>query len=309
MMLITKIDATLFKEMILSSALNISNKKELLNKLNVFPVPDGDTGKNLSLTFSVIGARLEGKNYCTIDEIVDDLKESALLGATGNAGMLLAQFLSGFCSIVKGNGGITSELLVKGLEEGSTLAYQTFIDPKEGTALTVLREAASSASKSLEEGKNLVEVLKDAWFNGKQVLWKTKDLLPELKRAGVVDAGGLGILCMLEGWLKALGEEPSEEEFSQANPVYEESSINFRYCMECLLKSKINKERIQEVLMSKGDCLLVASEKGLVKVHLHTNDPSEVVKICKRWGKLKKVKIDDMKEMHQKLLFKEGLNG
>jgi hypothetical protein len=303
-MLITKIDANLFKEMILSSALTISNRKELLNELNVFPVPDGDTGKNLSSTFSVIGARLEGKNYRSIDELVGDLEESALMGATGNVGMLLTQFLGGFCSVIKGNGGITSELLAKGLKEGSMSAYQTFVDPKEGTALTVLREVALNALESLREEKDLVGMLKDAWLRGKQALWETRNLLPELKRAGVVDAGGLGILCMLEGWLRALGEQPNEGEFSHAKPLVEKSSINFRYCTECLIKSEVNKERIQEVLRNKGNCLLVASEKGLVKVHIHTNDPSQIIANCKQWGKLKKIKVDDMEKMHQRMLSK-----
>jgi hypothetical protein len=307
--LIARIGVSEFKEMILSSVSSVSNKKELIDRLNVFPVPDGDTGRNLSLTLSVIGDRLKERNYQSMDELADDLEEAALVGATGNVGMLFAQFFSGFCSVIRNNGGMTSELLVKGMKEGSQSAYHAFTDPKEGTALTVLREMAFGASESLRENKNPVEVLKDAWLNGKQALQKTKDMLPELRRAGVVDAGGLGVLCMVEGWLKALGEQPDQEDFSQAKPIYQKSSINFRYCTECLLKSKINKERIQEVLMNKGDCLLVASEKGLVKIHLHTNDPSEVVEICKHWGKLKKVKIDDMKEMHQKLLFKEGLNG
>jgi len=308
-MLTAKIEVSELKEMILSSVSSVSSKKEIIDRLNVFPVPDGDTGRNLSLTLSVIGDKLEEKSYQSMDELANDLEESALMGATGNVGMLLAQFFGGFCSVIRGNGGVTPELLVKGMMEGSRSAYHAFTDPKEGTALTVLREMASGASESLEENKNPVEVLKDAWLNGKQALRKTRDMLPELRRAGVVDAGGLGVLCMVEGWLKALGEQPDQEDFSQAKPAYPKSSINFRYCTECLLKSRADSNGIKEAMRGKGDCLLVAGEKGFVKVHLHTNDPSDVITTCKQWGKLKKVKIDDMKKMHQELLFKDDLNG
>lgn len=282
---------------------------EETNALNVYPVPDGDTGTNMHLTLQSVRRELGLADTSRMSEVARAISYGSLLGARGNSGVITSQILKGFAETVKGAREITPKLLAASLEEGSKSGYRAVMKPVEGTILTVSKGIAEGAAKALNNGDTSLEgVLEGALRVGKETLERTPDLLPVLKQAGVVDAGGAGLLHLvegLEGYLKGLPlpEPPKIERYAQTAFEHEE----FGYCTEFLMQGvRVPVEQIREQVLPFGDSLLVVGAEGYVKGHIHTNDPDGLLATVARHGKMLRTKVEDMSQQHSEIL---GLAG
>lgn len=326
-----KIDGLKFKEMLAGGVKALELNRTTIDGLNVFPVPDGDTGTNMSLTLQ---SALREANACSsllIDEIALAFSKGALKGARGNSGVISSQIFKGFAVALDGKAELTSKVLAACLKNASDIAYSAVTKPKEGTILTVIRvmaeeaEAASRGRRRLGV-ENFFKRVIDA---GEAVLQKTPDMLPVLKKAGVVDAGGRGLLTVFDGMYRTLmgmdivlisGEsvkvEPEDavqtdqKEFDPFENDYEH--ITFQYCTEYFithLKNEVTDaaiDRYRQYLTSIGDCVLVIGDTDLVKTHVHTNHPDRAINAALKLGELDGVKIENMVEQHRKLHPEEG---
>ncbi len=325
------IDALLMKKLFLSGANNISNNKEYINELNVFPVPDGDTGTNMTLTIMAAAADVKAQEKPTIDSLAKAISGGSLRGARGNSGVILSQLFRGFCRDVRGKKELTLVDLVSGCERGVETAYKAVMKPKEGTILTVARGVSEKAGALLLEDEDipLVEFMEKIVAYGDRVLERTPEMLPVLKEAGVVDSGGQGLMEILRGMLFALkgqdvtakdADQPVRlargagvlEDVPKARPVYAAASgkedistadIKFGYCTEfiILLEKELpdeEVEKIKEYLLSIGDSLVCVADEELVKVHVHTNHPGLAFEKALEYGQLTRMKIDNMREEH-----------
>lgn len=291
--------------------------KEMVNELNVFPVPDGDTGTNMSLT--IISALKEAEyldSFATVEEVSAAVSRGALMGARGNSGVILSQFFRGFAEGLKGKEVATIKDLAFAFKKASDVTYKAVMKPTEGTILTVGRElsdfAVKNAAKATDMGSFYESVIKAA----EKSLDNTPNLLPVLKEQGVVDAGGKGLVVILQGALKAAKGETIEKiedaELERKTPKafvdgeVEDDDIEFAYCTEFLIKGDSDKaEEFKQKLIPLGDCLLVVGASGIIKTHIHTNNPGRVLEYASEIGMLQDIKIDNMRIQHKEKLFKD----
>ena len=297
------INAKLLKDMFISGNNNLQNHKDLVDKLNVFPVPDGDTGTNMSLTMLSSVKDLNNTNY-DISEISKSITRGSLMGARGNSGVILSQILRGFCKSIEGKESLNTADLALALKEGYNTAYKAVIKPVEGTILTVIRETADAAEKIALREDSVIKFFEEIIKASTTSLNKTPELLKSLKEAGVVDSGGKGLVIIFEGMLRALKNEMVEIQ-QQSEKTYEEitvdtmplrlEDITFAYCTEFIVKTnKISDIEIRNLMMPLGDSLAVVSYDDIIKVHIHTNEPNKALEIALKYGRLETIKIENM---------------
>jgi len=302
------------KDMIISGANNLENNKALVNSLNVFPVPDGDTGTNMSLTMSSAVKEISKCNDLDVTLIADSAATGSLMGARGNSGVILSQIFRGFAKGLKNIKDIDSLALANALMEGSNTAYKAVMKPTEGTILTVIRESAEFGIKIAKSTPNIATFLEKVIEKANETLNKTPEMLPILKQAGVVDAGGKGLIFILKGMhqrlvtgeIVQLSEAPSEEtELDISKPIYDDDIV-YGYCTEFFIKGRnLNPDDFKNKIVDFGDSMVVVGDENLIKVHIHTNNPGSVIEEALRFGSLSKIKIDNMREQHQELLISE----
>ena len=306
------IDGLLLKEMIIAGAALLETNREAIDALNVFPVPDGDTGTNMSLTMKSTVREIAAQDIPSASKLADLAARGALKGARGNSGVILSQILRGFARGIEGSAEVDANLFVKGLRSGADTAYKAVMKPKEGTILTVIRVIAEDSTRYVQKNPdNLPGLLDKMIRSGEKILEKTPDMLPALKQAGVVDSGGQGLLTVLKGWRAAFNGEKIEEtsanigdaatfEFEDDHDALEE--IKFKYCTEFIIQdmnpgvTEDDVNRFRTRLTRIGDCVVVVGDFSLVKVHVHTNDPGKALQYACELGELINLKIDNMAE-------------
>lgn len=317
------ITTSLLQEMVQAASTRLNKQAEYVNSLNVFPVPDGDTGTNMGMTIENGAKEVADKPANTVGEVAQILSKGLLMGARGNSGVITSQLFRGFGQSVKDLDEMTGVDLAHALQAGVEVAYKAVMKPVEGTILTVSRGAATAALKKSEETDDAIEVMRATVEGAKAALAKTPDMLPVLKEVGVVDSGGQGLVYIYEGFLSALtGEYIASEEF-QATPATMTEMINaehhksiaghiateditFGYCTEIMVGLKqgptyvkdFDYEDFQTYLSGLGDSLLVVNDDEIVKVHVHTEDPGLVMQEGLKYGALVKVKVDNMRQQH-----------
>lgn len=307
------IKAKAFREMFVSGANNLQNSKDLVDKLNVFPVPDGDTGTNMSLTISYAMKELEKVGEEDITKIAKALSKGSLMGARGNSGVILSQIIRGIGKSVEGKDKLSTVDLAKALKGGSDTAYKAVIKPVEGTILTVIRETAEYAVKLAKRENNIEKFLGKVVREANVSLENTPNLLKNLKDAGVVDSGGKGLTLILEGfYLAIVGKAvvPATAEKTELKNVSLSSAdttstedIKFGYCTEFILESdKIDDAGIRDIMLGYGDSLAVVGDEGVIKVHVHTNEPGNVLQEALKYGQLLTIKIENMRMQHENIL-------
>ena len=307
-----KINGRDFYNMVVNASNKLSEESDFVNALNVFPVPDGDTGTNMSMTFKAAVKEIENLNSDSIAEVSKKLAKGALMGARGNSGVILSQILRGISKGLEGHDEVDAALLAIALNEGSNAAYKAVMRPTEGTILSVIRATAEKAldTDTKEIGDFMVEVTEAA----KVMLDKTPDLLPALKKAKVVDSGGMGLYIILQGMTEALREgivaEVKDIKISEGGAVgaksTAEADIKFGYCTEFIILGDASRAKeFQSQIESLGDSMIVVGYEDVIKVHIHTNDPGTVLAKAVKLGELSKIKIDNMREEHRELLMSE----
>lgn len=307
----TTIDGQLLKEMIVNGAYELENNKEMVNALNVFPVPDGDTGTNMSATMMAAANEVLNKKSTSIYDIADAAAMGSLMGARGNSGVILSQLLRGLSKHLKGKESIKTVDFALALKEGVNTAYRAVMKPTEGTILTVARESADKAIEVSKNEDNFEIFLRKIYEQANMTLNKTPEMLPVLKQAGVVDAGGKGLLCIYYGMYKRLTGEIVELNNYVAHtettiqPIIKnelETNIEFGYCTEFFIKtSNANPDEFKNKILNFGDSIVVVGTENLIKVHIHTNEPGTILNEAMKLGELSKIKIDNMREQHRSL--------
>ena len=328
-MQLKNIDMNFVKEIFISGANNISNKKEYINELNVFPVPDGDTGTNMTLTIMSAVAELERLDKLTAHSIAKAVSNGSLRGARGNSGVILSQLFRGFCKDIKDKDEITLEALASAFAHATESAYKAVMKPKEGTILTVARVMAEKAAELLSTEDDIVEYLEKIVGYGDKALARTPEMLPVLKEAGVVDSGGQGLMEIMRGFLLALKGHPVKlegeavpqklargagllEDIPTITPGSMKGSsrddistadIKYGYCTEfiILLDKEISDDQVEGIkkfLLSIGDSLVCVADDEVVKIHIHTNHPGLAFEEGLKYGQLTRCKIDNMREEH-----------
>ncbi len=309
--------------MFLAGAKNLEAKKEWINELNVFPVPDGDTGTNMTLTIMSAAKEVAGLETVTMETFAKAVSSGSLRGARGNSGVILSQLLRGFTKIIRSEKEIDTVVLASAFQKAVETAYKAVMKPKEGTILTVARGGADRAVALLEENPDLDldTMLKEVIRRSEEVLNQTPEMLPVLKEAGVVDSGGQGLLQVLKGAYDAFcGKEVdytieagsgAKTGAAKAAETEAPAEIRYGYCTEFIIL--LEKEYTHETelsfkayLESIGDSIVVVSDDGIVKVHVHTNDPGLAIQKALTYGSLTSMKIDNMREEHKEKLFKES---
>ena len=315
------INGAMLKSMILTAARLLEINRANIDALNVFPVPDGDTGTNMSLTIQSAVKELVNCKSNKVADITEAVSKGALRGARGNSGVILSQVLRGFCNTLKKSEEIDTKIFAQALMAGAEIAYGAVAKPKEGTMLTVARMAAEHAQTMRSKHKDFETFLPEVIAAGNEAVELTPTLLPVLQKAGVVDAGGKGLMCIYEGMYKALmGESISEEVVVPDEKVSESlmehadimnlGEIEFAYCTEFFIINIKKKttladiERLRETLMSIGDSVIVVGDLEFVKVHVHTNQPGRALSEALELGELDKIKIENMLEQNRALIKK-----
>lgn len=302
-------------QMMISGANNLYNKRKTVDELNVFPVPDGDTGTNMSMTVTAMAKALSEHVTPSVTKIADTMSYATLRGARGNSGVILSQFFRGISKSLKGVDECDANQFASALAAGSNAAYQAVMKPTEGTILTVAREVAQAAVNSAQDNDDIIQVIKDAVKRGYKVLAKTPDMLPALKKAGVVDAGGQGWLFFLDGVCAYLETGKIIENLSQTNDQQtgaksaqdsiDTNNIKYAYCTEFIVEktsADVNVAAFKTAIEPKGDCMLVIDDDEIVKVHIHTNNPGYVLEKAVLMGSLINIKIDNMKYQHESII-------
>lgn len=315
---INTVDVKMLSRMFLSGAKNLEAKKEWINELNVFPVPDGDTGTNMTLTIMSAASEVSALSDPTMKTLAKAISSGSLRGARGNSGVILSQLLRGFTRVIEKADKVDAPTFARAFEKGVETAYKAVMKPKEGTILTVARGAAEKAMEIAEDCENLESFFADVIAEAEAVLARTPEMLPVLKEAGVVDSGGQGLLEVLKGAFDGyLGKEidltfEKPKSGVSVKPVSaEESDIKFGYCTEFIImleKEFPEKEEhaFKEYLMSIGDSLVVVADDEIVKVHVHTNDPGQAIQKALTYGQLSNMKIDNMRLEHHEKVIKEA---
>lgn len=295
-----------FKQIITAGADRVIKNRDYLNKINVFPVPDGDTGSNMSATFIATVREMEALKDFSLETVAKAAAWGALMGARGNSGIIMAQVLSGLAEGVRGRERLFAEDLAVAFTWASEKAERAILRPTDGTILTVINDAAETARKVARTKKDLAIFLDEMTASAKSSVERTPLLLPKLKEAGVVDAGGLGFLYFLEGILQLVqgvnvadvitgDKDMSSGTFVEAG----EHHWNFRYCTEFILKgSQISEDAIKNALDSMGDSLVVVGDTRLARVHIHTGQPEDVLRYASSLGQVSSIKVDDMLVQH-----------
>ncbi|WP_294367565.1 DAK2 domain-containing protein [uncultured Clostridium sp.] len=298
-----------FYNMVVNASNRLLEESDFVNALNVFPVPDGDTGTNMSMTFKAAVKEIENLNSESIGETSKKLAKGALMGARGNSGVILSQILRGISKGLEGKTSVDSVELANAFVEGSKAAYKAVMKPTEGTILSVIRAASEGAIKSNKT--DIVELLNEVVLEAKIMLDKTPDLLPALKKAKVVDSGGMGLYIILQGMHDALkdGIKAEIKDIAAGNSTgtnaqgTEEIDIKFGYCTEFIILGDASKAKaFQDEIEPLGDSMIVVGYDDVIKVHIHTNDPGLVLSKAVAVGELSKIKIDNMREEHRELL-------
>ena len=316
----TGVDGPLFKRALLGSLSWLAANHEEVNRLNVFPVPDGDTGTNMLLTLQSAVEDVRESNAAEVSKIAKLASHGSLMGARGNSGVILSQIFRGFARAVEGKTSLTPSELAAALEEAANAAYRAVNKPTEGTILTVAREAGRAAATAASGPDATVpRVIAAAAAGARAAVLKTPSQLPILREAGVVDAGGFGLELILEGMLKSVEESDSAlAALSEARkPVSPAAQValdlpegGWGYCTEFLIEgSNLDTELIRSQIESLGNSVLVVGEPELVKVHVHTDDPTRVINLAGGYGKLMKISVGDMSTQHRRILDSEGAAG
>jgi DAK2 domain fusion protein YloV len=312
------IDAALLKTMFLAGAQGLESKKEWINELNVFPVPDGDTGTNMTLTIMSAAKEVQALSDPTMESLAKAISGGSLRGARGNSGVILSQLFRGLTKEIKTVEIIDTKVLARAFKRATETAYKAVMKPKEGTILTVAKGMADKAEELAEKTEDMEAFLKAVIDHGDQVLLQTPELLPVLKQAGVVDSGGQGLMQVMKGAFDGyLGKEVSldavEPSVSAGRTAVQadDFEITFGYCTEFIinLEREYNEETemdFKAFLESIGDSIVLVSDDDLVKVHVHTNDPGLAIQRALEYGSLSKMKIDNMREEHQEKLIKDA---
>ena len=304
-----KINGHDFYNIVVNASNRLLEESDFVNALNVFPVPDGDTGTNMSMTFKAAVKEIENLNSESIGETSKKLAKGALMGARGNSGVILSQILRGISKGLEGKTEVDGRDLAVAFEEGSKAAYKAVMRPTEGTILSVIRAAAESVT-NVEES-NVIAVMETVVTNAKIMLDKTPDLLPALKKAKVVDSGGMGLYIILQGMLDALKNDIKAEIKDVAvksagatgAASTEDIDIKFGYCTEFIIVGDASKAKeFQDKIENLGDSMIVVGYEDVIKVHIHTNDPGKVLSNAVQYGELSKIKIDNMREEHREVL-------
>lgn len=320
--MISKINGKLFADMIIQGAQNLSNNADLVDSLNVYPVPDGDTGTNMNLTMTSGREEVENNLSKNIGELGKTFSKGLLMGARGNSGVILSQLFRGFCKNIESESEINSKLLAESFQAGVETAYKAVMKPVEGTILTVAKDAAQAAIEKANNTEDCIELMEYIIVKANESLENTPNLLAVLKEVGVVDSGVKGLLCVYEGFLKALKGEKVEAKVAKIDKdefVHDEhdfhgvintEDIIYGYCTEMMVRFGKNKKAFDEQefrqdMSQFGDSLLVINDEEIVKVHVHTEYPGKVFNYGQQYGELIKLKVENMREQHREVIRKE----
>lgn len=316
---ITSINSKLLARMFLAGAKNLDSKKDWINELNVFPVPDGDTGTNMTMTIMSAAKEVSSLTEPTMAELAKAISSGSLRGARGNSGVILSQLFRGFCKVIKEYDEIDVTILCEACQKAVETAYKAVMKPKEGTIITVAKGAAEKALELSDETEDVVTFVEEVIKQAEYVLDQTPEMLPVLKQAGVVDSGGQGLVQVLKGAYDALiGKEIDytiEGAPTGAAPAKisaeTEAEIKFGYCTEFIIvlnapMSDNEEHAYKAFLESIGDSIVVVADDEIVKTHVHTNDPGLALQKALTFGSLSKIKIDNMREEHQEKLIKDS---
>lgn len=316
------LEAHKFKEMILAGAERLEKNAELINSLNVFPVPDGDTGTNMKMTFNSGADYVRQSSETHVGELAQVLAKGLLMGARGNSGVILSQIFRGFSKAIAKENTLSASTFAKAFVGGVESAYKAVMKPVEGTILTVARESALAGEEKATETDDIIEVLEAIVTEGAASLERTPDLLPVLKQVGVVDSGGKGLLTIYEGFLAVLKgeahiESTQEDTTEHVHAAFDNDEehpismddITFGYCTEIMVRIGENPstdktfdyEDFRNTLNDMGDSLLVVADDEIIKVHVHTEDPGQVMRLGQEYGELVKIKVDNMREQVREL--------
>ena len=329
-MKVEKITEKEFRKMILTSSDRLNKNAEFINSLNVFPVPDGDTGTNMSLSFASGSKYVSESTSANVGDLAQALAKGLLMGARGNSGVILSQVFRGFAKSVSNKKELTPQDLAQALQGGVETAYKAVMKPQEGTILTVARKSAEAAKKVAKDGGDIVAVMKDTYEAAEAALKTTPDLLPVLKEVGVVDSGGQGLTFVYQGFYDALSGNVRDDEVHKPSPVEMDEmvsaehhksaqgklnteDIKYGYCTEImvrlgagrLVEKKFDYDEFRGYLAEIGDSLLVIADDEVVKVHVHTEHPGMVLSYGQKFGSLIKVKVDNMRLQHETILEKD----
>ncbi len=310
--MIYTMDATEFSNAIISAANKLVNNKTILNDLNVFPVPDGDTGSNMSMTVSAAASELIGRSFDSVGDVMSVVASASLRGARGNSGVILSQLFRGMSKHLKDCKIADANDIGKAFSEGVATAYRAVMKPVEGTMLSVSRDGAEGANAYLADNNEIVALLKATIQAAQKSLDMTPEILPALKAAGVVDSGGQGILYLLEGALTYLETgKIVEREDGEAMPAPKkgsakvaDSDIKFGYCTEFIIEKDngaASSSLFSKNIAKKGDSMVVVDDETIIKVHIHTNNPGYVIEEALKLGALVNIKIDNMRYQHNEL--------
>lgn len=313
------ITVELFTKMFLAGAANLEAKKEIINELNVFPVPDGDTGTNMTLTIMSAAKEVTSLTSADMLTVSKAISSGSLRGARGNSGVILSQLLRGFTKVIREHEEIDVQILASAAERATATAYKAVMKPKEGTILTVARGASEKARELAETTDDLEVFIPEVIAYAKEVLSKTPEMLPVLKEAGVVDSGGQGLIEVLNGAYDAFqGKEIDYTAISSASATkmvkpdaQAQADIKFGYCTEFIIMTEREFTRQDEdgfkaYLESIGDSIVCVADEDVVKVHVHTNDPGLAIQKALTFGQLSRMKIDNMREEHQEKLIRDA---
>ena len=323
--MVSKINGKLFAEMIIQGAQNLSNHADLVDSLNVYPVPDGDTGTNMNLTMTSGRAAVEENLSQHIGELGKTYSKGLLMGARGNSGVILSQLFRGFSKNLEEYDEINAQQFAESFKAGVETAYKAIMKPVEGTILTVARDAGDAAIRKAKETDDCIELMTYILEQAEISLENTPNLLPVLKEVGVVDSGGKGLAVVYEGFLKALkGEKVSAQspkldkdslvsEAHDFHGVINTEDIEYGYCTEMMVRFGKNKktfdeQEFREDMSAFGDSLLVINDEEIVKVHVHTEKPGDVFNYGQKYGELIKLKVENMREQHREVVKKEQNN-
>ena len=321
--MVNTIDARMLAKMFLAGAKNLEVKKEWINELNVFPVPDGDTGTNMTLTIMSAVKEVNGMESLSMENLAKAISSGSLRGARGNSGVILSQLLRGFSKGIRDYEELDTMILAAAFEKAVETAYKAVMKPKEGTILTVARGMAETAQELSEETTDILDFVSQVIEHGDYVLSQTPEMLPVLKQAGVVDSGGQGLMQIVKGCLEGLkgkeavlgqsteGTSPAVKVSSSPAADIETADIKFGYCTEFIINlasefKDSDEKGLKQYLESIGDSLVVVADDEIVKVHVHTNDPGLALQRALTFGSLSRIKIDNMREEHEERLIKDA---
>lgn len=314
------IGGAMFRKMILVASKLLEENRQYVDSLNVFPVPDGDTGTNMNLTFKSATKEVNECVNNNFDSLSEAITKGALRGARGNSGVILSQILKGMATIIRQCTELKTRDFARAMKEGSDIAYKAVTKPKEGTILTVIRVMSEYAQSSCKKHGDFEPFMKDILDKGEEVLLQTPELLPVLKKAGVVDAGGRGLLVIFTGFYKALTNDDAltEEAMNSADAYQKDRNIHsniidlaeiqFAYCTEYMVINMHKKttqsdiDKLRERLVELGDSVICIGDLSLVKVHVHSNEPSKALAYALELGEITNVKIENMLEQNRELL-------